>query len=575
MKLRYYQQEALDKTISYLCEKSGNPLICLATGAGKSIIIASLVEYCRQHWEARICIATHNSDLVKQNFDELMHIMPFAPAGIYSAGLGKKQSNAPVLFAGIQSAYKAPEKIGKVDLLIIDECHTLSRNSMSMWGQFIGSLKQMNPMMRVVGLSATPYRLDSGDLTKGDDALFTDVVYDYGILEGVKDGYLAEIVPKSMATKIDLSKVAKRGGEFIESEQQKAIDVDHITIAAVKELIEYGVNRKTWMVFCTGVDHCHHVAAEIRKSGFTCAVVTGETPQDERESIYAALKRHEIRAVCSVAVMTTGTNIPCIDLIAGLRGTESGGLLVQMLGRGTRPIYAPNMPLDTPDNRKKSMKAGSKPNCVYLDYTGNLARHGPIDLIKGKDKREGDGIPPMRLCPVCSTISHISKKECPDCGFVFPVEEKEDKIEAKAANLAVLSNQRIITRHEVTGALAKEHKGRNGKPDTLRVDYYNGFIVIASEWICINHPSENYGYKQAVKWWKAVTGEDSGDKFLYSTQMAAGIYNKEAKIPQWIETTPDGKFTKITRYGPLVARQVVKSNHQVTQLEEWSDDIAF
>ena len=571
MKLREYQEKALEAAFDYLHNDDGNGLIVMATGTGKSLVIAGLVQYVYKEFGARVCICTHNSDLVLQNYQEYMALEPMSPSGICSAGLGKKQKLAPILFAGIQSVFRNPHDLGKIDLLIVDEAHSIPRNSITMWWKFIAALKDMNPRARVMGLTATDFRLDSGMLTSGEDALFDEVIYEYGLLEAVTEGYLSELIPKSMATKIDLSNVHKRGGEFIDSELQAAIDTDAITTGAVKELIEYGANRKTWMIFCSGVDHCHHVAAEIIRCGFSCAVVTGDTPQKEREEIYAKLKRHEIRAVCSVAVMTTGTNIPCIDLIAGLRPTESGGLLVQMLGRGTRPMYAPGMPLETALQRKAAIKAGPKPNCLYLDYSGNLQRHGPIDKIKGKDKKEGDGIPPMKLCPVCSTIVHISVMQCPDCGYIFPKEEAK-KVDAKAANVAVLSNQVIITRHKITDARAREHIGKEGKPNTLRVDYYAGFVLAASEWVCINHAPESYPHKKAVSWWKDFTGMDG---IAFATTSAAQYYNSGGLVPEWIDTKPNGKFTEIVRYGPLKSRIELKRLAVVSQPEEDDYDGLF
>ena len=232
----------------------------------------------------------------------------------------------------------------------------------------------------MIGFTATPYRLDSGMLHEGKGALFTDIAYEVSVRQLIDDGYLCPLVSKAAETKLDVSGVGSRGGEFIPGQLQAAVDLPEITEAAIDEVVRLGADRRSWLAFCAGVEHATHVAEAIRARGFTAATIFGDTPKPERDRIIAAFKRGEIRALASMGVLTTGFNAPGVDLIAMLRPTKSTGLYVQMAGRGTR-------------------LAPGKADCLVLDFAGNVARHGPIDAVKPKrpgsrrGRRAGQGLP--------------------------------------------------------------------------------------------------------------------------------------------------------------------------------------
>ncbi len=548
MHLRPYQEQAVAATWQWMLENDGNPLVVMATGLGKSIVNAEL---CRQALgfdpKMRIICVTHSTKLVEQNYQKFVDLCPDIQAGIYAAKLNKKQHNAQILFASIQSVFNNPELIGPRALMIPDECHTISRKSESMWGKFISGLRLYSPDMRIIGLSATPFRLDSGNLHEGEGAMFSGISYEYGLLDGINNGWLARLVPKWTQTRMDVSGVHKRGGEFIESELQAAVDKDEVTVACVDEIIAYGLGkRKTWLVFCTGVQHCEHVAAEISSRGVTCAVVHGGMSNEEVEAVYWCLKNGKITAVCSVEMMTTGVDIPNIDLIAFMRPTASGPLVVQMGGRGTR------------------LHPGKR-DCLLLDFAKNIERHGPIDLIRGKPKSEGSGIPPMKACPDCGTMVLISVMTCPDCGYHFPEPKKEEKLEARPRNVAVTSDQKVIEMQRVTHVQYVPWKGKNGKPDTLRVNYFDGILMVASEWICLMHPDDSYPYKKAMAWLSKRCGIGFNPN-LTSLQEVAKHLTEHGKRPTWIQTMEEGKFQKVVSYSALVSPEVSSPPRQETQL---------
>lgn len=327
MELRPYQREAVDAIYSYFSANDGNPLIVMPTGTGKSVVLATFLREAVEGWaDTRVLVLTHVRELIQQDYAALIRLWPTAPAGIYSAGLNKRDIDAQILFAGIQSIYKRAYGVQRCDLVLIDEAHLLSESESGMYRQFLRDLRQINPMLKVIGLTATPYRMKTGLLHEGEGRLFTDVAYEVPILQMIEQGYLAPVVPKQTDTQLDVSGVGTRGGEFIAGELERAVDLDPINQSAVAEIVRHGADRGSWLIFCAGVQHATHIRDAIRSHGISCETVTGDTPTPERDRILAAFKSGQLRAVTNMGVLTTGFDAPGIDLIAMLRPTKSVGL---------------------------------------------------------------------------------------------------------------------------------------------------------------------------------------------------------------------------------------------------------
>ena len=297
-------------------------------GQARVLIAAKLVQELLQGWPTlRIAIVTHVRELITQNYQELIRLWPAAPAGIYSAGIGRRDQHAKILFCGIQSVHKKIAAIGAIDVLIVDEAHLISHSQDTMYGQFIEGLRNLTTDMRIVGLTATPYRLSSGRLDRGEGKLFDDIAYECNIQELIADCYLCPLVTKATSAEIDTRGVAVRGGEFVAGELEKAALKDGLVEAAVSEIVERGKDRKAWIAFGSGVLHATRIRDEIRKHGFTCEVVTGETPKGERDRMVAEFKAGRIRALTSVGVLSVGFNAPHVDMICLLRPTKSSWAL--------------------------------------------------------------------------------------------------------------------------------------------------------------------------------------------------------------------------------------------------------
>jgi DNA repair protein RadD len=163
MMLRDYQQRSINQLYDWLSHNSGNPCLVLPTGAGKSHVIAALCKDALQSWpETRILMLTHVKELIEQNAQKMRQHWPNAPMGIYSAGMGQKILGEPITFAGIQSIRKHADQVGHVDLVIIDECHLVNHNDEGGYRTFLSDIYRTNPNVRVIGLTASPYRLGHG-----------------------------------------------------------------------------------------------------------------------------------------------------------------------------------------------------------------------------------------------------------------------------------------------------------------------------------------------------------------------------------------------------------------------------
>ena len=258
--LRPYQQRAIDQLYEWLSNNEGNPCLVLPTGAGKSHIVAALCKDAVQKWpDTRILMLTHVKELIEQNSEKMRLHWPNAPMGIYSASVGKRQLGEPITFAGIKSIAKKADLLGHIDLVIIDECHLVNHKNEGGYRTLLSDLYRTNSAMRVIGLTATPYRLGHGLITD-KPAIFDALIEPVSIEELIYLGHLAPLRSKITNTELSTAGVHKRGGEFIESELQKAVDVEEKNIAIVDEVIRLADNRKAWIFFCAGVKHAGHIA---------------------------------------------------------------------------------------------------------------------------------------------------------------------------------------------------------------------------------------------------------------------------------------------------------------------------
>jgi DNA repair protein RadD len=493
MKLRWYQNEASFSFYNYFANGGrGNPLIALPTGTGKSLVIADILKQSFAMWpQLRVMMLTHVKELIEQNANELLAFWPTAPLGIYSAGLKQRDNILPIIFAGIQSAAKKPDLFGWRDILFIDEAHLLSDKDSSMYQTFIKKLTEVNPNLKVVGLTATPFRMRMGLLTDG--GLFTEIIYDCTSYESfnrlVVEGYISPLVPKRTSVEIDVSRVSMTGGEY--NNKKLETEVEKVIYAAVKETVEQGQERHSWLTFAAGIKNSEQIASMYQSFGVSAVAVHSDLSDEENTRRMRDFKSGYFRCMVGNNKFTTGFNHPPVDLISMLRPTLSPGLWVQMLGRGTRP---------SPDTGKQ--------NCLVLDFAANTRRLGPINDPKIPNKPgAGTGDVPIRICE-CGAYNHAAARFCCSCGKEFEFEIKifksaseEELLRSDAPVVEIFPVQRVIyNRHE-----KRNKEGTLISPPSIKVSYFCG-LQMFNEWVCLEHPG--MAGKRARDWWRQRHAEE-------------------------------------------------------------------
>lgn len=523
---RLYQSRTLDELWGWFTRHDGgNPIVEACVGAGKSLMIALLAQRADLEFPGtRILVLVHQKELLEQNLEKLVAVWPEANVGLYSAGAGRKDLGCQITYATIGSIWKDAHKLGRIDIVLADECHLINPKDAGMWRSFLSDLSKYCPTTRCIGWTGTPFRGNGVWLTAGDDALFTHVATKVTMRELLDLGFLAPLVPATTVTRIDAHDVRTSGDDYVVSELAKVTDTAELVEATCDEIVQLAAERKRWLVFAVTIEHAEHVRDALRRRGVLAEMVSAKTPKVERAQLIADFRAGRIKCLVNVAVLTTGFDVPAVDFIALLRATKSPVLYVQIAGRGMR-------------------LADGKENCLWADFTDTTALMGPVDAVKGRLPTGGrKGEAPTKLCPSCGSQNPASAPECMDCGFVFP-EPERIKHGTQASAAAVLSSQQE-TNFEVRPVSEVRYKlhVKPGSPTSLRVEYYDNLIRVASEWVCLGH--EGFARKKAERWWTQRTTIDAipGDAeqalewLEYSDailrQPASIVVTKKDKYPQ-------------------------------------------
>lgn len=531
-----------------------NPLVVEATGLGKSLSIAMIIRMLLYYYpQTRIIQATHVKELVQGNYQELIDFWPTAPAGVFSAGLGERNLRAQVTFAGIMSVAKRAHAFRHIDFLIVDEAHTISDKDTATYSKFIKELRKVNPRLMVIGFTATPFRTTSGLLTDGE--MFDEIVYDIGSGESfvwaVEQGYLIRPVPKYPGFELDSDSIGIQAGDFKNKEASDAMRDQDILERAVKTTVAMGQeqNRQSWLTFCQSIDDAELVADMFTYYGHPHEAV--HSKRNDRDDVLERFKKGELRGVVNKDILTTGFNNPKIDLITMLRLTRSPGLWVQMIGRGTRPSWVNHTSQDgepaqydinTFQGRWDSINASHKQTTLVLDFVGNTRRLGPINYPNLPSRRgSGSGGDMTRMCPECDTFNHISVKVCQECGYEFPPPERlednaseADLVSSKVIDLTTIPPAKEFEIFDVHRMICAEHQGKNGKPNTMRVDYFCGARRF-STWVCLDHPEGSFPHGKAKDWWKQHNGGEAPTSVMKGLERVDEL-SKPKFIRVWVNT---------------------------------------
>lgn len=463
---RKFQQEAKDAFFDYYkTGGSGNIILALFTGLGKSFVIAMIIcEMLKKNKKLRILIVCHSESVLTQDYNAMYGLLSFynifATLGVYSSKLKRKDIDKQLTFCTIGTIYKNKTDFNDVKYMFIDEAHMVGIDVKSMYRQLISHIN-----VPICGLTGTPYRNKKGYLHEMEGGVFDAMPYSTNtpdkFAEAIELGYLVKPIRARTEANMDTKDIPKTGGDFNLKGLSLALDRDELTEKICKELVQYKEKRKHFFILCIDKKHCENVSRILNDLGVVSDYVHSSKEEDTDVAIQK-FKNGEIQALASVMMLTVGFDYPEIDLVGLLRPTDSVNVHVQGIGRGLR-------------------SAKNKYDCLVLDFSGNTARNGPIDdpiiRVAGKGKKGGVI---EKECPKCNLKHHISVKRC-DCGHEFTFREK---LEGSASEHSLIREKSKEWR-KVDKASYYVHK-KIGKPESLRIEYLCGLRRFTM-WITLFH----------------------------------------------------------------------------------------
>lgn len=541
---RGYQSECANCAIEdILSENKYNPVSVMPTGSGKSVAQCLTVdEYLTEKPANKVLCISHVDKILTQNYSKLCEYFDEDFVGLYSAGLKQRTLNK-ITVAGIQSIYKRPELFDgqNIGLIIVDECHLVNSNDEGMYRGLIGALsKRKGEHIPVWGMTASPYRTGQGYIYKkypGYNPLFNKLSYDLSSYDNynklIDEGYLVNLIPAPTDYKMDVNGIPTSAGDFVVDALADRFNREEITKEIVKTVIKYaGKKYKKWLGFAIDKLHALAIVYELKQHGVEAECIYSGMKKDQNQ-ILSDFKSGKLKCVVNVNMLSTGLDIPEIDLIFHARPTESPVFHTQANGRGGRP--APWI---------------EKTHCLILDFAGNTDRLGPVNDLKiyepGKNKKDGIGDRPVKYCKNCGTTNSTRAVFCIACDEEFKIYHKLST-NASKADIVKRDNSKdnkYLKKWAKVQKVSYSVHQKAGSPSSLRVMYSCGFNTF-SEWICIDHDAQFLKHK-AMKW---IDKRWTGAKFQIPQNLEELFrWKYNLRKPTEIYVDLNGKFAEILDY---------------------------
>ncbi|WP_374074487.1 DEAD/DEAH box helicase family protein [Bdellovibrio bacteriovorus] len=509
--LRPYQQEAVQATLQHFRREKSPAVVVLPTGAGKSLVIAELARLAK----GRVLVMAHVRELVEQNHAK--YISFGLDAGIYSAGLNRKEMDQKVIFGSIQSIARAPDEFFEnFSLLVIDECHRVSVDGDTQYLQVISKLQKLNPTLCILGLTATPYRLGLGWIYQyhvrkklqqtTEDRFFKKCIYELSIRHLIKNQFLTPPVKiDSPVACYDFSSLKLQQGRYVMAQVEELLkDQKRITPLIIKNIVDMAKDRKGVMIFTSSINHAIEIMQNLPP--YIAALVVGDTPDQERDEIIEAFKQQKLKFLVNVSVLTTGFDAPHVDVIAILRPTESVSLYQQIVGRGLRlspgkmdclildytgqghDLYSPEIDEDKPSNKAVKVDVIC-PECgVTNNFWGLVDPDGELIEHYGR-KCKGAFEDPLtqelspcgfrfrfKRCEQCGSENDIAARGCASCGNVLVDNDK------KLKEAMLLKDAHVMRVETMTFHKSQDKKGSA----RLEVHYFDADAQVLKEYFYLN-----------------------------------------------------------------------------------------
>ncbi len=398
--LRAYQQRDVQELRRRYARGFRAPLYALATGGGKTFIFSYITQQAAAKGN-RVLILVHRQELLRQSSESLDLL------GVDHGLIAPKHSQTYdlVQVASVQTAVRRLDRIPKPSLIVVDEAHHAAAGS---WRKIIDHFKDVP----ILGVTATPYRLDGKGLGVDSGGHFDCLVQGPSIRDLIKDGYLSRPRVYAPPTDLVLDDVRTRMGDYARDDLAAAVDKPKITGSAVEHYSRMCPGKPA-IAFCVSVAHAEHVAAEFRAAGYRAESIDGSMDDDRRKGLITSLGSGKIDVLCSCEIISEGTDIPVVSAAILLRPTQSLTLYLQQVGRALRPY----------DGKK---------HAIILDHVGNCLRHGlpqddrewslDGDPGKGKSGKRAEPVARVQQCPRCYVV-HPPAPRCNQCGHVYAPDE--------------------------------------------------------------------------------------------------------------------------------------------------------
>ncbi len=483
---RYYQQEAIDAVMDFLFNETGHCCVSAPTASGKSLLIAELAKLINNIAPDSTIIALCDvTALVGQNREELLEQWPDCNATLYSASYGKKDHSGEVVFCGIQSVYKKFDLFDNVSTIIIDEVHRASLKEGGMYHTFLSGIIRNNPFCRIVSLSATPWKMESGTIE--GTWICDKIVYEIKMETLFAEGFLCPLVTPDVSVDLSFDDVKlKTSGEFNEDAMAALMDDNSVTEAALDDAMKYAQDRNSALIFACNVAHAENIQKALKKRGEVSEIIIGETETKDRNRIVSDFKGFKLKWLISVGTLTTGFNARNADLLIMLRATQSSSLWLQILGRVLRTHE-------------------SKSNAMVLDYGKNVQRFGQIDKIgppPTKEEKKQAKRTPFKMCGACQKLVGYLEKYCPFCDNEFGGDLTPNH-GTQASTECVTEFKQQIREVTLSGVSFCRHTDKKGL-DSMKVTYHNGLEKIDDY---LYFEGEPYQRMTACRWWEKFADE--------------------------------------------------------------------
>lgn len=542
MQLRPYQSEALAAVLSAMRDERFI-LLQAATGAGKTILFSELIRRCMTEYSMRVGVIAHREVLVRQARDKLLKVWPEGRGriGMACASAEKHMDvEAPVIIGSPQTLVKRFDSMPPLHLVIIDECHRVPpRNEKSQYRELIERLTDYYPKLRVLGVTATPYRLGHGmiygDMCRpGAKNWWERLQCSIGISELQEQGYLVPMRAKEAEDiDADLEDVRTDKGEFNTADLSGLMERDIHVGSAVAAWEQYGEGRVHVVAFAVTISHAEKLAAAFRSKGIEAGCVHSGMTADARRAALDAFERGETRVICNVGVLTEGWDCTAVDCMLMCRPTMSPALYVQMIGRGLRPHPG-------------------KEDCLVLDLSGNCRRHGdpdhPIVDIPtgGRGRKRADR---MKTCERCAEMCPPDASVCPACGWAFPEPEASPPVAEHAIDTSITMTDVHFGPHtaevlQVIPPVAHVSKAGNVMLKlTLLCALPGRTPITVNQFMDIEGMGSLYGQSRARMLWRRLAGTEPPETVAEARERAG-----ELNIPDYVELKQDGRYWKVARW---------------------------